>query len=87
MNHYLVGYLLVMTERLLDGILILGVIHRKEWSDNTDSESDRFNRTIYWVMINIHTVMDRLTNFILMHFTLQMREVKIKLSSETVEEY
>lgn len=42
---------------------------------------------MYWVMINLHTVMDRLTNFIMMHFTLQMREVKIKLSSETVQDY
>jgi len=38
-------------------------------------------------LLNLHTVFDRLTNFIMIHFTLQMREVKIKLASETVEEY
>jgi len=42
---------------------------------------------LYWVMINLHTFLDRLTNFILMHFVLQMREVKIKLSSETPQDY
>ena len=84
MNYYLAGYLLVMTERALDGILIRFLIERNSWKQ---SGTYVVERTLYWVMINLHTVMDRLTIFVMMHFTLQMREVKIKLSSESVEEY
>ena len=78
MNYYIGAFLFIFLERLFDATFHLFFIERQK---------EAMASFMYFLVINVHAITDRISMIITMHFTLQMREVMIKLRSETVEEH
>lgn len=78
MNYYIGAFLFIFLERLFDATFHLFFIERQK---------EAMASFMYFLVINVHAITDRLSMIITMHFTLQMREVMVKLRSETVEEH
>ena len=78
MNYYIGAFLFIFLERLFDATFHLFFIERQK---------EAMASFMYFLVINVHAITDRISMIITMHFTLQMREVMVKLRSETVEEH
>ena len=76
---YVVTYLVVFTWRLIDGTMILFFINRDAVGQNIDGY-------LYFATNSIHTIVDRFTVLVMIHFVFQMWAVKTTLECQTFNE-
>ena len=65
-STYIILHITVFAERLFDSVMIV-IIKRRELQDKGNGLFDNY---AYLILINLYTIADRLTNFVLMDFVL-----------------
>jgi len=79
LNMYLMVYTTVFIWRFIDGTLIMFAIDRDALGKNA-------NGYLYFATINISSIVDRFSIFIMIHFVFEMWAVKSTLGSQSYAE-